>query len=82
MNELHDALTRLYSLPDCCSGGPLHITTDDLNVEDADLDFCVIQVSMERSVEVKKAATLTLGLLQAIPPHRRRAAIKEWWASR
>lgn len=31
---------QLYTLPLCGTGGPLHITTDDTNVEDGHLDFC------------------------------------------
>ena len=33
-------IALLYQIPSCGCGGPLHITTDDNNVEDGSLTFC------------------------------------------
>lgn len=33
-------IEELYGLPECSTGGPLHIIVDDENVEDHHLDFC------------------------------------------
>lgn len=33
-------IAAFYALPECGAGGPLHIVTDDTNVEDHSLDFC------------------------------------------
>lgn len=43
-NESHRdlvvAIGDWYEIPLCSVGGPLHITTDDNNVDDRSLDFC------------------------------------------
>ena len=40
MTALQTLVERLYALPNCALGGPLHIVVDDYNVRDSDLDFC------------------------------------------
>lgn len=38
--RIRDLVKEFYTLPGCFTGGPLHITTDDTNIEDSHLDFC------------------------------------------
>ena len=33
-------IALMYQIPECGTGGPLHVTTDDTNIEDHSLDFC------------------------------------------
>ena len=37
-------IALMYQIPECGTGGPLHITTDDTNVDDRSLDFCEKEV--------------------------------------
>ena len=46
MIETSLLINQLYHLPQCGTGGPLHITTDDSNVDDGSLGFCWDQVSL------------------------------------
>jgi hypothetical protein len=38
-HDFAELLQLLYLLPNCSVGGPLHIVVDDLNTDDAALDF-------------------------------------------
>jgi hypothetical protein len=40
MRHLQHAIRDFHTIPGCETGGPLHIVTDDGNVEDRNLDFC------------------------------------------
>lgn len=40
MRQLVEQINRLYEMPNCGVGGPLHVVTDDFNVEDHCLDAC------------------------------------------
>lgn len=40
MQRLTAAIQRLYGFDTCSVGGPLHIVTDDYNIEDSSIDFC------------------------------------------
>lgn len=40
MLETSRLIEQLYELPNCSVGGPLHILTDDQNVDDDNLAFC------------------------------------------
>lgn len=41
MDTLHEYCKCLYKLPDCASGGPLHILLDDNNIDTDDILFCL-----------------------------------------
>ncbi len=38
--ELIEEIESFYSLPNCSTGGPLHIITDDYNCQKHSLDYC------------------------------------------
>lgn len=61
----------LYAIPGCSLGGPLHITTDDNNVTDGNLDFCrkeLLSISkytdLDDAVEAIHVGTQILDALQ------------------
>lgn len=64
MRRLTAAIQRLYGFDACSVGGPLHIVTDDYNIEDASLDFCERDLGThwalnEISAEEREAITET-----------------------
>jgi len=76
MTDLTGSLDRLYSLPDCAAGGPLHIVTDDYNVEDHHLDFCADQLAGGSwPDEVVELAAAILAELRRLTPPQRLAAL-------
>ena len=40
MHTVANMITLFYRLPQCSTGGPLHIVVDDFNIDDACIDFC------------------------------------------
>lgn len=46
-----EIVDELRSYPSCGVGGPLHIVTDDANVEDHDLDFCAREIDTHWSID-------------------------------
>lgn len=50
MLECRQLVARLYDLPNCSTGGPLHIATDDYNLEDDNLDYCARDIEEQWSV--------------------------------
>lgn len=36
-----DLIGKLYEHPDCGAGGYAHVVTDDWNLEDGSIDFCI-----------------------------------------
>lgn len=67
-------LDRLYAMPDCAAGGPLHIVTDDYNVEDRHLEFCADRLG-EWPAATRKVAEAILSELRKMPVGEREAAL-------
>lgn len=44
LDRLWDLQRMFYGLPNCSTGGPLHILLDDGNIRDSDLVFCYCNV--------------------------------------
>lgn len=49
MQSLARLIEEFYQLPKCSTGGPLHITTDDNNVDDSNLEFCRKQIDKDEN---------------------------------
>jgi hypothetical protein len=43
-DEIVEMINKLYSLPDGFTGGPIHVVTDDWNVEDENVQGCLFQI--------------------------------------
>jgi hypothetical protein len=54
-------IALMYQIPVCSTGGPLHIATDDINVDDRSLDFCEEEVRRAAPRDGERRAD-TLGL--------------------
>ena len=81
-DDLNSLLTALYDTRQGGTGGPVHIVTDDLNVEDRHLDFC--QRECEDPFWTWEVTMLSLKILAVLSPMtsaEREAALKAWWES-
>jgi hypothetical protein len=66
-----------YGLPNCESGGPLHITLDDGNVDDECLDFCE-QLLADEEPAVRILGKAILDMLRTLTEDERVAWYDEW----
>ncbi len=51
-----ETVTALYEHPNCCVGGNLHIVTDDWNLEDSNLAFCLYCIDHAGQMELEDTA--------------------------
>lgn len=51
MLRLGALVEEFYALPECSVGGPLHVVTDDYNVEDDSIAFCERSLDDHWSIE-------------------------------
>lgn len=77
---------RLYSFPTCVMGGPLHIVVDDLNVDDASLDFCERELDGHWSIDeaapedrprIREIGAALITALRPLAIEDRRAALED-----
>lgn len=74
-NNLDELQTQLYNHPDGGVGGPLHIITDDSNIEDHHVLWCWRNIQNEPDPEMKDICTnLLLNLRLLSEPQR-----MLWW---
>lgn len=81
-------MAALYALPECGVGGPLHIVTDDNNVDDGSLEFCRGELAAHWSVtgnpragEIRRMSAQILDALAPLTVYRRHKAIllaRQW----
>lgn len=62
MEEIAWMIAQWYKQPGCETGGPLHIVTDDQNVEDDDLIFCHEQLLVSDVGSKHLALEILVGL--------------------
>jgi hypothetical protein len=84
LDLLHYFMDRLYGLPGCSAGGPLHIVTDDGNAHDSDLEFCreAANDNEKWSETVRDVAVKILDTLTPFTEAQREDALNEWWDKR
>ena len=84
MKDTARLIRQWYEVPGMEVGGPLHITTDDQNVEDSSLLFCLMQlISADglSSGDVAHGATILFNLA-AMSVAERFVVCNEWWQMR
>lgn len=62
------AIRKLYCMPECGAGGPLHILTDDWNVRDHDIDFCTQSLEEDRNEFSQEVNNISNEILDLIRP--------------
>ena len=77
----NEKVLELYSIPDCETGGPLHIVLDDNNVRDNDILWCIEECfkNDKWSDDVKALVCEITGLLFLTPLDKRNEIINESW---
>ena len=58
------SIEELYDHPDCCVGGYAHIVTDDWNVDDCHIDFCIKEAEKGEYDIDEEGRQLCLSVLQ------------------
>lgn len=88
MERCSELVGHLYSLPECAVGGPLHVLTDDFNVEDGTLDFCADGIkdhwSVQRvepidAVDIATTATKIIELTRSMTIEERITVLAHVW---
>lgn len=59
-------IVKLYEHPECEAGGYAHIVTDDWNLEDEDIDFCIKQAEKGEHDIDEKGRKLCLEVLNQL----------------
>ena len=72
MKNLHEFILCFYELDGCCTGGPLHIVTDDFNIDDNDIMFCLKHCLQEKDLVVSEMGRIICeGMLRLSDAERR-----------
>lgn len=75
-------ISCLYGLDDgnCCTGGLLHIVTDDGNLEDHHIKWCLDECSKHPECEESEIGKLICNELLKLPMEQRRLVYEPDWA--
>jgi hypothetical protein len=85
MIELASLIKPFYELPHCGTGGPLHISLDDFNLDDDCLAFCRASLDNEDAywsdniAVIKKPALRILDLCIGMSEAERATAVARGW---
>lgn len=77
VRDLVEQIELLYDCENCGAGGPCHIVTDDWNVDDESIDFC-IKYTIETDFyedDAKDAAFKTLEMMKELTYEERISAL-------
>ena len=72
-DTIHELTNLLYGLPDCGAGGPLHVLTDDGNVDDRDLEYVLVALSQVESPSIRHVGHSIVHLYATLSPAQRAA---------
>jgi hypothetical protein len=84
-NDLITMINELYSTEKGSTGGPLHIVLDDWNLEDDNIEWCMLRMiesaeDREQFGEDILRLSIKIGLrLYRMPKNQRYALLKEQW---
>lgn len=76
-NTLNDLVYKFYTFEGCLCGGPLHITLDDGNVRDSDLNFCEKELK-KSAPHIQAVGNAIIELLRSLTLEQREI----WWKER
>ncbi len=78
---LCELVTKLYSIPECETGGPLHIVLDDSNVSDSNIIWCLDHCRDQYFVtdEIASLCYQIGGLLLTVPEKDRYDLVDHAW---
>ena len=79
LDTIRAYISCLYNLPGCCTGGLLHITLDDGNLEDSHIQWCLEQCETHSENEESEIGKLICKELLKIPMTQRRLVYQHDW---
>lgn len=72
LETINTYITALYNLPECGTGGLLHIVLDDGNVDDKSITFCLKECAANPEREEWLIGMLICSELLKLPEEKRR----------
>lgn len=80
LETIREYISCLYNLEDCCTGGLLHIVTDDGNLEDHYIKWSLEQCEDHPECEEAEIGKLICRELLKLPMAQRRLVYEPDWA--
>lgn len=79
LDTIREYISCLYKLEDCCTGGLLHIVTDDGNLENNDIKWCLDECRNHPECEESEIGKLICNELLKLSMEQRRLVYKPEW---
>ena len=79
LDTIREYISCLYKLEDCCTGGLLHIVTDDGNLENNDIKWCLDECRNHPECEESEIGKLICNELLKLSMEQRRLVYEPEW---